>query len=74
MSEEQFEPPKIKYLTASAGGVIALGFDREVRVPKFIEDALKTKRMLQELSEINVARDIINLELLVNSDESLMDF
>jgi hypothetical protein len=51
-----------------------LGFAREVRVPKYIEDAHKSGKTLQELSEINVARDIVTLELLVNSEESLMDF
>ena len=60
--------------TVSAGGVVGLGFARKVRVPKFIEDAHKSRRILQELSEINVARDIVTLELLVNSEESLMDF
>jgi hypothetical protein len=60
--------------TVSAGGVVGISFDRELRVPKFIKDAKKSRRNLQELKEINVGRDILTLELLVNSDESIMDF
>jgi hypothetical protein len=42
-----FELPRIKDPTVSAGGVVTLGFTTQLRLPSFIENANQNRRVLQ---------------------------
>ena len=59
---------------ATASGGVGFSFTQELRLPKFVEDVHENRRNLKELTEINVARDIVNMSLLVNSDEEIRNF
>ena len=60
--------------SASAGGGVGLGFAVDFKVPKFVQEAQSKggRRSLQELNQINVARDIATLELVVQNEDAPM--
>ena len=60
------EPPKMQQ-----NGELGLQFSSKVFLPDFISD--KSRRRLISLSEINVQRDVMDVNLVINSDVNPKD-
>jgi len=73
--KKKFAPPVVLEIQGiSREGVIGITFNQPMNVPDFIEqDTPLDSRRLVALSELDVARDIMNFDFVLRSDAEVED-